>query len=119
MAFGASGQDGRVTAHHCCERMRAQVQQRCPDHPDRYDCPDALIAHVSKFREYGLIIHDGGRSSINIAYCPWCGAALPASVRDQWFDTVEAPGIDPWNDDVPAEFDDDTWLEGRTGLDAG
>jgi hypothetical protein len=66
-----------MSARHCCERMQAQVEQRCPDHPDRHDCPDALISHVSKYREYGLIIHD----------------------------------------DVPAEFEDGTWLEGRTGLD--
>ena len=116
---GAAGHDGDMPARHCCERMQAEVEQRCPDHPGRHDCPDALISYVSKFREYRLIVHDGGSSSVLIAYCPWCGAALPTSVRSQWFDTVEALGIDPWNDDVPAEFEDGTWLEGRTGLDVG
>jgi hypothetical protein len=24
----------------------------------------------------GLIIHDGGSSSIGIAFCPWCGSTL-------------------------------------------
>jgi hypothetical protein len=44
-------------------------------HPNRYDCPDALIAEVGG--GYGLIVHDGGESVIRIAYCPWCGARLP------------------------------------------
>lgn len=108
-----------MATEHCCERMRAQVDQRCPDHPDPYDCGDALIVHVSKYREYGIIIHDGGRSYIRIAHCPWCGASLPASVRERWFDAVEALGIDPWNDDVPAEFEDERWLTGQAGLDVG
>lgn len=95
--------------------MRAQVEQRCPDHPDIYDCPDALVAYVSKFREYGLIVHDGGRSSLLIRSCPWCGAALPASMRAEWFDAIEALGIDPWSDEVPAAFEDDRWQQGPTG----
>jgi hypothetical protein len=103
----------------CCDRMQAEVEKRCPDHPHPYDCPNALIVHVSKYREYGLIVHDGGRSYIRIEHCPWCGASLPTSVRDEWFDALEALGLDPWNDDVPKEFEDDTWLQRRSGLDSG
>ena len=39
-----------------------------------------------------------------------CGARLPASVRDRWFDAIEALGIDPLTEDVPANFNDETWL---------
>jgi hypothetical protein len=45
-------------------------------HADRFDCPDALIER----REdgyHGIIVHDGGASSVQIAYCPWCGKRLP------------------------------------------
>ncbi|MFJ5636668.1 DUF6980 family protein [Streptomyces goshikiensis] len=33
-----------------------------------------------------------------------------ASQRDRWFDELERRGIDPSEDEVPAEFQDDRWL---------
>jgi hypothetical protein len=59
----------------CCERMAHDLSQKCSQHDDRYDCPDALIAEVEG--GFGLIIHDGGNSSISISFCPWCGTTLP------------------------------------------
>ncbi|WP_406432826.1 DUF6980 family protein [Streptomyces sp. NBC_01589] len=47
---------------------------------------------------------------IGIVFCPWCGQRLPDSQRDRWFEEVESRGIDPWEDEVPAEFQDDRWL---------
>ena len=64
------------SASECCETMACHVGSTCAQHPDRYDCPDALIARVRG--GYGVIIHDGGRSVIEIHRCPWCGAKLPA-----------------------------------------
>ncbi|WP_438824020.1 DUF6980 family protein [Bacillus sp. JJ1773] len=29
-----------------------------------------------KHNDYGLIIHDGGTSSIGISFCPWCGSKI-------------------------------------------
>ena len=55
--------------------MEFDLGQKCDLQPDRYDCPDALIAEVRG--GYGLIVHDGGRSVIEIAYCPWCAMKLP------------------------------------------
>ncbi|MEA2825622.1 MAG: hypothetical protein QOG43_61 [Actinomycetota bacterium] len=95
---------------HCCDLMRSNVEQSCEQHPDPSDCPDNLIAYVAKFREYGLIIHDGGSSFIRIAHCPWCGTKLPLSERDRWFAAMEQLGIDPWEGEVPSEYEDDTWL---------
>ena len=69
-------------AAHCCEQMTEHAEGRCPDHEDRADCPDALVRYSPELREYGIWIHDGGRSSIRIVFCPWCGAALPRSLRD-------------------------------------
>jgi hypothetical protein len=68
---------------HCCQTMRREVERRCEDHPDRSDCPDCLIAYTPRFREYGIMIHDGGPSVTLIAFCPWCGARLPESLRDK------------------------------------
>jgi hypothetical protein len=89
--------------------MREQAEYRCDQHPDPFDCPDNLVYYNATFNEYGLIIHDGGGSKLNIDYCPWCGTALPASRRDEWFDRIEALGLDPSEDDLPAEYHSDAW----------
>src|SRR4051812_25368683 len=81
---------------HCCDDMRVALTSSCAQHPDRFDCPDALVDYIPKFDEYGLIIHDGGRSAFVIRFCPFCGAILPESKRDKWFETLEALCIDPW-----------------------
>jgi hypothetical protein len=109
MARRLPGHNELVT-QHCCEAMTRQVDWHCDTYAGRYDCADALISYAAKFREYGLIIHDGGTSSIIISYCPWCGARLPESQRDRWFSELERRGINPWTSEVPAEFEDDRWL---------
>ena len=60
----------------CCEGMRAQLEKRCPRHDDPYRCPDRLVVHSAEFGVWGLIVHDGGRTAVPIAFCPWCGAKL-------------------------------------------
>jgi hypothetical protein len=57
--------------------MRRNSENTCEQHPDRDDCPDCLITKSDFSGSYGLIIHDGSRSMIEISYCPWCGAKLP------------------------------------------
>lgn len=59
----------------CCERMSDDLALRCEVHADRFDCPDAFIARVAG--GYGLIVHDGGTSVVQIDFCPWCGSKLP------------------------------------------
>jgi hypothetical protein len=78
----------------CCEQMRTQLAFDCPTHQDPFDCPDQLVTYAPSFQEVGLIVHDGGRSSITIAFCPGCGTPLPASQRAAWFDELERAGID-------------------------
>jgi hypothetical protein len=68
--------------HHCCDAMARQVNRRCDQHDDPFDCPDALVGFSARFQEYGLILHDGGTSSIGIVFCPWCGRRLPAGSRN-------------------------------------
>lgn len=90
--------------------MQAQVDLVCPTHAVREDCPDALISYSDKFREYGLVVHDGGSGSIRIGFCPWCGTKLPASLRDRWFEALAALGFeDPWEQDIPEAFHSDAW----------
>lgn len=95
---------------HCCFDMREALKFNCKMHQDEYECPDTLISYSPIFDEYGLIIHDGGRSSITINFCPWCGKKLPNSKRDRWFDELGKLGFhNPFEENIPAEFTDDTW----------
>ncbi|WP_413367037.1 DUF6980 family protein [Lysinibacillus sp. 3P01SB] len=95
---------------HCCETMTRQVNAVCKQHPKPFDCPDQIISYSPKFDEYGLIIHDGGSSTIEISFCPWCGIKLPPSKCDLWFDTLEALGFDdPFEQEIPQAFQSDKW----------
>jgi len=66
---------------HCCETLGYQLNLRCDQHPDPFDCVDTLVYHSAQFDEYGIIIHDGGSSYSLIHYCPWCGTKLPKTKR--------------------------------------
>ena len=57
--------------------MKNQLEQKCDEHPNPFECPDRLIIFSGK--SYGLIIHDGGSSSIQFHFCPWCGKRLVGS----------------------------------------
>ena len=92
--------------------MTSAVESGCDQHGDRWDCPDALVTYSAKFNEYGLMIHDGGSSSIRIFYCPWCGAKLPESDRERWFKELEEIGIaDPAEGQIPEIYTDERWRE--------
>jgi len=56
--------------------MADDLNRLCAVHADRSDCPDAFVTEMHG--GYGLMVHDGGSSAIEIAFCPWCGASLPA-----------------------------------------
>jgi hypothetical protein len=86
-------------AGFCCERMRYAVET-----------PAIPIVYTPKYREYSLRVLDGGTSTIEVVFCPWCGHKLPESLRDRWFEELKRLGIDPVSSDVPAEFQDDRWF---------
>lgn len=95
---------------HCCQGMEQKANYKCIEHSNPFDCPDNLIYYNEQFNEYGLIIHDGGNSSLHIDYCPWCGRKLPDSKRDLWFDMLEQLGYDdPFEQDIPRQFKTDEW----------
>jgi hypothetical protein len=62
---------------YCCDMMRSHAESVCEDHPNRFACPDCLIAVRGAGPKYGIIVHDGGESVIAIQFCPWCGTRLP------------------------------------------
>lgn len=69
----------------CCEMMREQLQlhTRCRLHSDDpHGCVDQILWQASD-DSIGLLIHDGGSSFVQIAYCPWCATFLPGG---EWVD---------------------------------
>ncbi|WP_371867449.1 DUF6980 family protein [Duganella guangzhouensis] len=95
---------------HCCTSMDYHASFSCEVHSEPEACPDALVSYSEKFREYGLWIHDGGSSSISIAFCPWCGSELPESLRERWFVELEALGFDdPFGQEIPHRFKSGAW----------
>ncbi|GAA0348706.1 hypothetical protein GCM10009092_11350 [Bowmanella denitrificans] len=95
---------------HCCRDMERATSLNCKQHRDVFECPDVLISYISKFDEFGLIIHDGGSSSVVIRFCPWCGSKLPLSKREIWFEKLEELGFDdPTEQKIPEAFESDAW----------
>ena len=98
---------------HCCKDIQKRSTLNCDLHSDEYECPDVLISYIEKFDEYGIIIHDGGSSSISIDYCPFCGTKLPESKRDMWFDELEALGYDDSSEEeIPDKYKSGEWYKG-------
>ena len=76
-------------------------------HMDQHRQNDWGSVHYdSRFDTYWI---SAGSAQQCLFYCPWCGEKLPASKRDAWFDAVEALGLDPWEGEVPEEFQSDAW----------
>jgi len=50
-----------------------------------------------------------GSSYIGINYCPWCGGALPLSLRDEWFEEIERLGLEPESPTLPWKYSTDEW----------
>ena len=63
---------------HCCKTMANWAAYSCSEHADPSDCPDNIISFSQVQHSYGIRVHDGGSSSITIAFCPWCGSKLAA-----------------------------------------
>jgi uncharacterized protein DUF6980 len=85
-------------APHHCETMSLALAN--PEYPIDYD--DVV-------RAYNLRILDGGSSYLALVYCPFCGAKLPGRLGEEWFDRLEARGIEPGSPEVPAEMRDGSW----------
>jgi hypothetical protein len=97
------------TAEFCCTTMQSMIAED--------SCP---LVFISKFREYGILVLDGGTSYQLISVCPWCGKQLPHSLRDRWFNELELAGFDPGADKIPEKYTSDRWWrsDGRESIDA-
>lgn len=101
----------------CCPLMRKALDYRNPAiHPN--DFLTQLVGYSPMTREYGVVLRDADIAQFMLtSNCPWCGRALPTSLRDRWFDELESLGqADPlsdWNA-VPASFLSASWWKERS-----
>jgi hypothetical protein len=58
---------------HCCTKMTYYLTF---DSRTKGINPDSVVRFNKRNKDYGIPIHDGGQSSIEIEYCPWCGTRL-------------------------------------------
>lgn len=107
MPFEARWAPPGETTAVCCDAMRTALAFDCTEHADPFECGDGLLVHNPVFGETGLVIHDGGASYVLIAHCPWCGAKLPDSERERWFDETEA--IEKEGREIPPEYFTAVW----------
>ncbi|MCA5011785.1 MULTISPECIES: DUF6980 family protein [unclassified Enterococcus] len=96
----------------CYERIKKYITNSI----SRNISKEKVIYHDERFDEYGIIIHDGGRSYITITHCPWTGEKLPESKKNQWFDELEKLGFeDPISDyeAIPEEYKSAKWTKSK------
>jgi hypothetical protein len=69
------------------------------------------VGYDDALREYYIVVsnHAGVAERQALLFCPICGDSFPKSLRGEWFDRLEARGIDPLNEEVPVEYRDGTW----------
>lgn len=85
-------------------------EEFCCDEMLRFTSENELgLLYVDKFRDFGLEYRDGGTSYQCINFCPFCGVRFPTSLRDKWFDEIEAKGLNPWGDEIPEEYKSSKW----------
>jgi hypothetical protein len=67
------------------------------------------VEYDLRFGDYSIAVDAEAKIRQQLFFCLWCGAELPPSRRDDWFDQLERRGVDPWGQDVPEEFRTDAW----------
>ena len=64
------------------------------------------VRYDSRFDVYWI---PAGSAKQALFFCPWCGEKLPSSLRDRWFDELEAAGIDPATHPIPEPYRTGAW----------
>ncbi|MFV0460173.1 MAG: DUF6980 family protein [Actinomycetales bacterium] len=84
-------------------------RHHCAQFDSSLDDPDVPLDYRPEFREISIRVLDGGTSGLAIRHCPFCGATLAGSLREDWFDQIEELGLDPESPQIPAAMRSDSW----------
>jgi hypothetical protein len=94
---------------HCCSEMSEQANMSYPNATSPLlGSTDKRIYWSPVFDEYGLICQPSAEI-LQIQHCPFCGARLPYSRRDKWFERLEGQGWKTWGDPIPSELLSHDW----------
>lgn len=91
---------------HCCIKLKSILKT------------NKIIKYYPKVREYAINMFSSP-SVVLLDNCPFCGAKLPESLRDQYFDILEEEynldnyDIDDHPEKIPEEFKSDEWWRKR------
>lgn len=86
------------TPPHLCEVMRTVLLE-----------DETPVVYNPKFREYDIELEDSEVRQ-GIYFCPWCGAALPGSLRNEWFEMLDELGLEPEDEsEIPIQMKSDRW----------
>ncbi len=80
----------------------------CPEMRQFVDDARVPVVYEPRFREYSLALLESDAHQL-IRFCPWCGAELPESLRDRFFDELDRLGVDYPNEIPPARYRTDAW----------
>ena len=79
----------------------------CDDMAWALEDEDNGLLYIPEVREYGYA-STVDSSYYVIDHCPFCGARLPGGLRTEWFERLEALGLEPI-DDLPEPLQSDRW----------
>ena len=103
---------GVLLEQHCCLDLAFAISKPLLT---PHQGPNRIVDWCASWNEYRIPVPYDGYSSTVIRFCPWCGAQLPASRREEWYRVLHAMGYsDPGgDDDFPSEFGTDKWWRDR------
>jgi hypothetical protein len=81
----------------------------CPGMVVALGRPDIPVEYWPHVREFVLVSEPGSSVGQMITYCPFCGAELPESLREELCDRLEALGLSLYDPRTPEPFESDAW----------
>ena len=66
------------------------------------------VKYVPKYREYGFSVA-GGSALQQMYYCPFCGTKFPGDLSREFFDRLDALGLEIEDPQVPEAMRSDAW----------
>jgi hypothetical protein len=96
--------------------IESTLRDEFPDLFNFIDRGECGLGYSPRFREFHLGVGPGSMAVQQLYFCPFSGKALPSSLRDAFFDALEAMGLTGGLRDVdraPEAFQSEEWWLSR------